>query len=202
MDSFLPVDDLLHFGADCASPRDPSPSVCADSRGEDRLERCFSPRDAVGVGSARFSAAQSMLAVSFASPAVYLLGGSGLGSEAWGAAPWRRLEGHSAAVTCFAVDAECRLVSGGRDHRLLRHELAACFCAAAAELRGAAHAVCCLGEWTFVGTSDYAVLAATPRGETRLTGHCGQVTALSLARADGLLVSGGLDVPLPRGSEL
>lgn len=204
VDSFLSIDDLLSF--DAATPSMLSPlhgsETPLSSSEHDTLERSFCLNQSVGIADVCFNASHSLLAVSFASPSIFLLSADRIDSDAWSSPPFWVLEGHSAAVTCFAVDSRCHLVSGSTDHQLLRHDFASFACTGSQNLHRAIHAISCVDEWSFIGSSDYAILASSPQFEASLTGHCGQITSLALARSDGILVSGSFDVRAPRESDL
>lgn len=203
VDSFLSIDNLLSFDAKTPSMLSPLHASEAPSSSEqDTLERSFCLNQSIGIAHVCFNAARSLLAVSFATPAIFLLSADRIDSDAWSSPPFWVLEGHSAAVTCFAVDSHCHLVSGSTDHQLLRHEFASFACTGSQNLQRAIHAISCVQEWSFVGSSDYAILASSPQAEAFLTGHCGQITSLALARSDGILVSGSFDVGVPRESDL
>ena len=197
MDSILSLDDLLGYGGKTPTTTPINASDSPFDGNGDVLERSFCLNDSIGISDVSFNASRSLLAVSFVSPTIFLLSAERIDSDSWSSPPFLVLEGHNAAVTCFAVDSQCNLVSGSKDQLLLRHELASFTRTRSTNLQRAIHAVCCVNEWSFIASSDYAILAvSSSHSQASLTGHCGQVTSLALARTDGILVSGSLDVQI------
>ena len=197
VDSILSLDDLLGYGGKTPTTTPINASDSPFDGNGDVLERSFCLNDSIGISDVSFNASRSLLAVSFVSPTIFLLSAERIDSDSWSSPPFLVLEGHNAAVTCFAVDSQCNLVSGSKDQLLLRHELASFTRTRSTNLQRAIHAVCCVNEWSFIASSDYAILAvSSSHSQASLTGHCGQVTSLALARTDGILVSGSLDVQI------